>query len=67
MYDEFLRHAGLRPVVVSNATHALFFAPEADVIVTELLLPGDMDGGTCRAGGVRSVPCEAVSTGRSIA
>jgi CheY-like chemotaxis protein len=29
---------------MSNATPALFFAPDADVIVTELLLPGHMNG-----------------------
>lgn len=44
MYAEFLRHAGLTPVVVSDARPALSLAPKADIIVTCLLLPGPMDG-----------------------
>jgi len=44
MYAEFLRYSGLAPVVVSNATDALTFAPEADVIVTGINLDGHMDG-----------------------
>jgi two-component system cell cycle response regulator DivK len=44
MYAEFLRHAGMTPIVVSNAVPALTVAPDADVIVTGLLLPGSMDG-----------------------
>lgn len=44
MYAEFLRHAGLPPLVVSDASPALSLAPGADVIVTGLLLPGQMDG-----------------------
>jgi two-component system cell cycle response regulator DivK len=44
MYAEFLRRAGMTPVVVSYAAPALVLAPNSDVIVTELLLPGSMDG-----------------------
>jgi CheY-like chemotaxis protein len=44
MYAEFLRHAGMTPIVVSNALSALPLARDADVIVTALLLPGHMDG-----------------------
>lgn len=44
MYSEFLRHAGLIPIVASHGTPALSFAPDADLIVTGLLLPGHLDG-----------------------
>jgi two-component system cell cycle response regulator DivK len=44
MYAEFLRYSGLAPVAVSNATDALTFAPEADVIVTGINLDGHVDG-----------------------
>jgi CheY-like chemotaxis protein len=44
MYAEFLRYSGFAPVAVSNATDALTFAPEADVIVTGIVLDGRMDG-----------------------
>jgi CheY-like chemotaxis protein len=44
MYAEFLRHAGMAPIAVSHAAPALGLAPDSDVIVTELLLPGSMDG-----------------------
>jgi two-component system cell cycle response regulator DivK len=44
MYAEFLSHAGLTPIVVSDTTPALALAPDADIIVTALLLPGQMDG-----------------------
>jgi two-component system cell cycle response regulator DivK len=44
MYAEYLRHAGLIPIVVSHAVPALALAPDADVVVTALLLPGHMDG-----------------------
>ena len=44
MYAEFLRYQGLLPVSVPTARDGLTVAPEADVIVTGLLLPGDMDG-----------------------
>jgi two-component system, cell cycle response regulator DivK len=40
----FLRYSGLAPVAVSNATDALTFASEADVIVTGIVLDGPMDG-----------------------
>ena len=44
MYAEFLRYQGFLPVPVSTARDALTVAPHADVIVTGLLLPVDMDG-----------------------
>ena len=44
MYAEFLHYSGLAPVAVSNATDALTFAPEADVIVTGINLDGHVDG-----------------------
>jgi two-component system, cell cycle response regulator DivK len=44
MYTEFLRYEGLLPVPVSNARDGLTVARKADVIVTGLLLPGDIDG-----------------------
>ena len=44
IYAEFLRYQGFLPVPVSTARDGLRVAPEADVIVTGLLLPGDMDG-----------------------
>jgi len=44
MYAEFFRYEGLVPVPVSTARDGLPLAPRADVIVTGLLLPGDMDG-----------------------
>jgi CheY-like chemotaxis protein len=44
MYAEFLRYSGLAPVAVSNATDALTFAREADIIVTDVILDGHMDG-----------------------
>ncbi len=44
MYAEFLRHHGFLPLPVSTAADALMVAARADVIVTALLLPGDMDG-----------------------
>lgn len=45
MYAEFLRHEGLAPIAVSNASDALTAASKAAVIVTGILLPGSsMDG-----------------------
>jgi len=44
MYAWFLRHAGLTPIIVSHAAPALVLARGSHVIVTELLLPGSMDG-----------------------
>jgi two-component system cell cycle response regulator DivK len=44
MYALFLRHAGMTPVIVSDAAPALVLATDSHVIVTELLLPGSMDG-----------------------
>ena len=44
MYTEFFRYEGFLPVPVSNARDGLGVARRADVIVTGLLLPGDIDG-----------------------
>jgi two-component system, cell cycle response regulator DivK len=44
MYAEFLCYSGLAPRAISNATEALTFAPEADIIVTGIILDGHMDG-----------------------
>jgi two-component system, cell cycle response regulator DivK len=44
MYTEFFRYEGFLPVPVSNARDGLTVARKADVIVTGLLLPGDIDG-----------------------
>jgi len=44
MYAEFLRYQGFLPVALSTARDGLIVASRADVIVTGLLLPGDMDG-----------------------
>ena len=44
MYTEFLRYHGLLVVPVSTARDGLTVAPRADVIITGLLLPGDMEG-----------------------
>jgi CheY-like chemotaxis protein len=44
MYVEFLAHKGLQPFAVSTAADALAAAPEADIIVTGVLLDGDVTG-----------------------
>jgi len=44
MYAEFFRYHGLQPIPVATVSDALTFAPYADVIVTETLLPDHMDG-----------------------
>ena len=44
MYAEYLRHSGLAAIAVSNAKDALTFAPEADVIVTGIVLDDTVDG-----------------------
>src|SRR5678816_1265490 len=44
MYAEYLRHFGLAAIAVSNVKDALTFAPEADIIVTGMILDGHMDG-----------------------
>jgi two-component system, cell cycle response regulator DivK len=44
MYTEFFRYEGLLPVPVSNARDGLTVARKADIVVTGLLLPGDIDG-----------------------
>jgi CheY-like chemotaxis protein len=44
MYAEYLRHFGLAAIAVSNVKDALTFAPEADIIVTGIILDPHMDG-----------------------
>jgi two-component system phosphate regulon response regulator PhoB len=44
MYAEFLRLHGILGVQISTARDGLAAAAKADVVVTDLLLPGDMDG-----------------------
>jgi CheY-like chemotaxis protein len=44
MYAEFLSHEGLTPIPVSSASDALAAAAKADVVVTGLRLPGNVDG-----------------------
>lgn len=44
MYAEFLRHHGMRVRSVGNATDALAAMSNVDVLVTEIMLPGAMDG-----------------------
>jgi CheY-like chemotaxis protein len=44
MYAEFFRHHGVAISNVSNAADALAHTSNVDVVVTNLQLPGDMDG-----------------------
>jgi twitching motility two-component system response regulator PilH len=44
MYTEFFRFHGFHVVSVPNSRDALALAPRVDAIVTETLLPGDLDG-----------------------
>ena len=44
MYEEFLRHQGFAPIAVTNGSDALSAAPQADVVVTGILLTGTIDG-----------------------
>ena len=44
MYAEYLRYQGFHVMPVATAGRALMLASKVDVIVTELLLPGFMDG-----------------------
>jgi two-component system cell cycle response regulator DivK len=44
MYAEFLRHEGLIAIVMPEAGPALRVAPNAHIVVTELLLTGFMEG-----------------------
>lgn len=44
MYAEYLRYSGLAAIAVSNAEDALTFAPEADIIVTGMVLDDTVDG-----------------------
>jgi two-component system, cell cycle response regulator DivK len=44
MYAEFLRHHRFVTIVATDVGEALKLAPEADVVVTGILLSGDVDG-----------------------
>ena len=44
MYAEFLRARRFLPVVVSAVADVLTVAPKVDIVVTETLLPGHLDG-----------------------
>ena len=44
MYAEFLRFHGLAVIPVSDARDALVLAPQADIVVTGLILDDPMDG-----------------------
>ena len=44
MYAEFLSCHGLAVIAVSDVWDALIAAPKSDVIVTDILLAGSMDG-----------------------
>ena len=44
MYAEYLRFHGYLPVPISTARDGLAVAARVDLIVTDILLPGDMDG-----------------------
>jgi two-component system cell cycle response regulator DivK len=44
MYAEFFHHQGLAAICVSNATLAMTIAPFADLIVTGIRLPGEING-----------------------
>ena len=44
MYAEFLRYHGLAVIPVSDARDALMLAPQADIVVTGIILDDPMDG-----------------------
>jgi CheY-like chemotaxis protein len=44
MYTEFLTSRGVAAVPVSTARQAMTTAPDADVIITGVRLPGEIDG-----------------------
>jgi len=44
MYAEFLRYRGVRVRTVSTAAEALASLSKLDVLVTNIMLPGEMDG-----------------------
>jgi len=44
MYVEFLHHEGLAAICLSNAKQAMTIAACADVIITGLRLPGEING-----------------------
>ena len=44
MYAEFLRHHGVEPLCPADPIDALALAPQADIIITELMVPTVADG-----------------------
>ena len=44
MYAEFLRYNGLAVIPVSHPSDALMLAPQADIVVTGIMLHDSMDG-----------------------
>jgi two-component system, cell cycle response regulator DivK len=44
MYTEFLSQQGFVPIPMASAADALDVAPQADIIVTGMVFPGEMDG-----------------------
>ena len=44
MYAEFLRYHGLAVIPVADARDALMLAPQADIVVTGIILDDPMDG-----------------------
>jgi len=44
IYQEFLAHKGFVPRAVSDGHEALSSARAVDIIITEIILDGDMDG-----------------------
>ena len=44
MYSEFLRYHGLAVIPVSDARDALMLAPQANIVVTGIILDEPMDG-----------------------
>jgi CheY-like chemotaxis protein len=44
IYTKFLRYHGFHVVAVASGRDALVAGPAVDAIVTELMLPGDIDG-----------------------
>jgi CheY-like chemotaxis protein len=59
IYAAFLRNHGFLPIPVKTASDALTVAPHVDVIVTEALLPGQIDGIEFIS---RLKPCERTKT-----
>jgi CheY-like chemotaxis protein len=44
MYTEYLSRCGLPPIPLSTAREALVLVPSAEILITGILLPGDLDG-----------------------